>query len=785
MDSINIIIPLGGKGERFVQCGYTVPKALISIFNKPMIFHVLDNLCIQPLDNVIIVYHHTLDIEQLIHSKYPFIHLVKLDKQTSGASETVKIGISQLKHLLHKKTLLLDCDTIYTTDIISEFRSTKLSTVFYTVKDTLEPPLYSYISLDFDNRIIDIAEKVKISANANTGAYGFVEVEKLLQYCETNTLTYNNEPYTSCVIKTMINNGEEFYGKELDPRTIISVGTPKELTHYLETTHAYLFDLDGTIVITDNIYFAVWNHILSNYGGILTKQMFQTYIQGNSDKYVAQALLPNIQFKEGELSTLKDSLFMQNIDKIQLVNGAIDYIKSVKRSGNPVCIVTNCNERVAKGILDKIGISHLIDHVVSSESCANNKPSPDPYYHALTLLGIRSDKAIIFEDSKTGILSGKSVYPKCLIGVATSYSSEELMAYGVDIAISDFKENVHINKGLLSKEKLIQYINRDFINAYIEPNPPLLKGGFIADVIQIQIDGKDCVFKLENTNLNALSQMANQLQLYEREYYFYNCVSKYIKDICIPEYVGLVKDDNYKTIGIILENLYTTGKLVPNVNLNIVSIDVSLKIIDKMAKLHSQFWNKPLKTAFPQLKTTQDSCFYPFCYDYIVNKWPIFISKWNKVLTPEQIDIGGKIKNRFMDIQKKMSLKNTTLLHGDIKSPNIFYNTENAYEPIFLDWQHCLIGKGVQDLAFFIIESFDIHKLEKIMPLFKGYYYCKIVEYGVVNYSMNEFEEDLYDAFCYVPFFTAVWFGSMSEDELIDKNFPFFFIQKLFKILHN
>ena len=157
MDPINIIIPLGGKGERFVQCGYTVPKALIPIFNKPMIFHVLDNLCIQPLDNVIIVYHHTLDIEQLIHSKYPFIHLVKLDKQTSGASETVKIGISQLKHLLHKKTLLLDCDTIYTTDIISEFRSTKLSTVFYTVKDTLEPPLYSYISLDFDNRILDIA----------------------------------------------------------------------------------------------------------------------------------------------------------------------------------------------------------------------------------------------------------------------------------------------------------------------------------------------------------------------------------------------------------------------------------------------------------------------------------------------------------------------------------------------------------------------------------------------------------------------------------------------------
>jgi hypothetical protein len=69
------------------------------------------------------------------------------------------------------------------------------------------------------------------------------------------------------------------------------------------------------------------------------------------------------------------------------------------------------------------------------------------------------------------------------------------------------------------------------------------------------------------------------------------------------------------------------------------------------------------------------------------------------------------------------------------------------------------------------------------LPLFKNYYYCKLVEYGIQNYSFSEFEIDLCDAFCYIPFFTAVWFGCMSEDELIDKNFPFFFIQKLFKIL--
>ena len=41
---MNIIIPLGGKGERFLKNGYTQPKPLIPILEKCMIDHVLDNI---------------------------------------------------------------------------------------------------------------------------------------------------------------------------------------------------------------------------------------------------------------------------------------------------------------------------------------------------------------------------------------------------------------------------------------------------------------------------------------------------------------------------------------------------------------------------------------------------------------------------------------------------------------------------------------------------------------------------------------------------------------------
>ena len=111
----------------------------------------------------------------------------------------------------------------------------------------------------------------------------------------------------------MISDGIPFYGYALDANAVFSVGTPNELTAYLQSTYAYLFDLDGTLVVTDEIYFEVWQHILKLYGGELTQEIFKKYIQGNSDKYVLQTLLPNVPFKDGEISALKDSLFMQHL----------------------------------------------------------------------------------------------------------------------------------------------------------------------------------------------------------------------------------------------------------------------------------------------------------------------------------------------------------------------------------------------------------------------------------------------------------------------------------------
>jgi len=255
---MNIIIPLGGKGERFKKEGYTSPKPLIKVLDKEIIFYVLDNLNLESNDKIFIIYNKELeqyDFEDIIKTRTKSklksnstIYFIKLAQDTKGASETINIGIKCILNdsnindrnniNINHKTILIDGDTFYTQDILSKYRTTPQNAVFYT-KNTDPNPVFSYIKLDDinnTNNIIDIQEKVKISDNANTGAYCFSNIHQLLDYSQyilDNNIQFNNECYTSCIIHEMIKQKEPFVGIELNSKDVHVLGTPAQVEEFI------------------------------------------------------------------------------------------------------------------------------------------------------------------------------------------------------------------------------------------------------------------------------------------------------------------------------------------------------------------------------------------------------------------------------------------------------------------------------------------------------------------------------------------------------------------------
>ncbi len=256
---MNIIIPLGGIGERFKQDGYLKPKPLIKILGKEMIFYLIDNLNISDNDKLIIIYHQDLDkfcFKDIIHNKYKNIELIKLEKNTEGATETILYGLNSMNNeYLLNKTILLDCDTFYFYDIITKYRNQKGNAVF-CFKDNQDKPIYSYVTINDEGMVSCIKEKTKISNFANTGCYCFEKANILKTYCEkviNNNIRENHEFYTSCVISEMLKDNHTFHANIININDFKCVGTPLQLKIFCDNFKKseklrICFDLDNTLV---------------------------------------------------------------------------------------------------------------------------------------------------------------------------------------------------------------------------------------------------------------------------------------------------------------------------------------------------------------------------------------------------------------------------------------------------------------------------------------------------------------------------------------------------------
>ena len=180
---------------------------------------------------------------------------------TRGAAETLYcVTQSMNDDEIRRKTISLDCDTFYFSNILDAFRKLEsgVGSCFYFQVPPGTSPIYSFIQIDKEGWITDIQEKIGISDYANTGGYGFESGEVLSRYLAValdEGVGSSGEYYTSWIIGRMIREGRRF--KALKAVDFACVGTRVQLKGffkmlkmrpYLVMKRRFCFDLDNTLV---------------------------------------------------------------------------------------------------------------------------------------------------------------------------------------------------------------------------------------------------------------------------------------------------------------------------------------------------------------------------------------------------------------------------------------------------------------------------------------------------------------------------------------------------------
>ena len=98
--TMNVLIPMAGRGSRFATQGYTFPKPLIDVKGKPMIQVVTENLNIKANYTFIVQKEHyeKYSLQHLLNLIAPGCNIVQVDGITEGAACT---------HYLLRSTLIM------------------------------------------------------------------------------------------------------------------------------------------------------------------------------------------------------------------------------------------------------------------------------------------------------------------------------------------------------------------------------------------------------------------------------------------------------------------------------------------------------------------------------------------------------------------------------------------------------------------------------------------------------------------------------------------------------
>lgn len=239
---INIVIPIAGKAQRFIDRGFSAPKPLIMVQDKHMIDWAMDAINCVGCRLIFLVRNDHINsyaIDKILKNKFETdvtkVEIVVVDKITQGTLCTCLLA----HDLINNNDPLF----IYTPDVYFEPKFDPIKIVNsrddgFLLCFKANSPAHSYAAVSEDTwGVIKTAEKEVISNNAAVGVYYFKKGKTFIKYAEEmvrTNMTVNSEFYVCPIYNLMIRDGCKV-GLELINKMHV-LGTPDDLKFFTKRT---------------------------------------------------------------------------------------------------------------------------------------------------------------------------------------------------------------------------------------------------------------------------------------------------------------------------------------------------------------------------------------------------------------------------------------------------------------------------------------------------------------------------------------------------------------------
>ena len=235
-EKLNVLIPMAGAGSRFQQAGYTFPKPMIQVHDKPMIQVVVDNLGLEANYHFVVQKEHRekYNLDTFLNLISPGnCEVIEVDGITEGAACTALLA----KEFIDNDNPLFFANSDQfvewnPVEFMYNMQETNADGGIVTFKAT--HPKWSFAKVNEDGLVTEVAEKNPISDNATVGYYYWKHGSDFVKYAEDmieKDIRVNNEFYVCPVFNQAIEDNKQV--RVYDVKGMWGLGTPEDLEYYI------------------------------------------------------------------------------------------------------------------------------------------------------------------------------------------------------------------------------------------------------------------------------------------------------------------------------------------------------------------------------------------------------------------------------------------------------------------------------------------------------------------------------------------------------------------------
>jgi len=180
---------------------------------------------------------------------------------------------------------------------------------------------------------------------------------------------------------------------------------------------ALVFDFDGLILDTETSVYEAWRTVYEEYDQVLPKDRWLTRIGTDGTGFDP---LAELRARVGEaldterIRRRRMAFHRTHIAKLDQMPGVRACLEYARAESFGTAIASSSPNTWVNGHIERLGLAHFFDEVVTIEHVEAAKPAPDLYLRATELLGVDPSEAIALEDSPNGVQSAKAAGLFCV-----------------------------------------------------------------------------------------------------------------------------------------------------------------------------------------------------------------------------------------------------------------------------------------------------------------------------------------------------------------------------------